>query len=96
MKSMQSRRSLVTKICPVRCGIAGLMAGCLSLFAAQVLAQLPRVQGTSTGRATLITFDFPNAQSTFPQAISDDGAITGSYYDAAGVGHGFVRAPMAI
>jgi hypothetical protein len=46
----------------------------------------------------LITFDAPGAgktagsgQGTFPDSISDAGAITGHYIDANNVNHGFVR-----
>jgi hypothetical protein len=48
----------------------------------------------------LITFDAPGAgaaagsgQGTFPESISDAGAITGRYNDAHNVNHGFLRSP---
>ena len=42
---------------------------------------------------TFITFDAPGAfQGTFPSSISQGGAITGYYFDANSVGHGFLRA----
>jgi hypothetical protein len=44
-------------------------------------------------KATIITFDAPGAAGTTPYSISSTGAITGSYWDASGVIHGFVRAP---
>jgi hypothetical protein len=49
----------------------------------------------------LITFDAPGAgktagsgQGTFPESISDAGAITGRYIDANNVNHGFLRSPV--
>jgi hypothetical protein len=46
---------------------------------------------------TFITFDVPGAgtgfsQGTLPASINQAGDITGTYLDANGVGHGFVRA----
>jgi hypothetical protein len=41
----------------------------------------------------IITFDAPGAAGTTPYSISSTGAITGAYWDASGVIHGFVRAP---
>jgi hypothetical protein len=47
------------------------------------------------------TFDAPGAgktagsgQGTFPESISDVGAITGRYIDAHNVNHGFLRSSM--
>jgi hypothetical protein len=40
---------------------------------------------------TFITFDVPGAQGTFPASINPAGDITGSYSDANGLGHSFVR-----
>jgi hypothetical protein len=50
---------------------------------------------------TFITFDAPGAgtgfdQGTFPSSISPTGAITGYYFDANFVAHGFLRAPNGI
>jgi hypothetical protein len=47
---------------------------------------------------TIITFDAPGAgtesfQGTFAFSINPAGAITGTYFDASYVGHGFLRAP---
>src|SRR5580704_13526277 len=49
----------------------------------------------------LITFDAPGAgktagsgQGTFPEGISEAGAITGRYIDANNVNHGFLRSPV--
>ena len=49
----------------------------------------------------LITFDALGAgktagsgQGTFPESISDAGAITGHYIDANNVNHGFLRSPV--
>lgn len=41
----------------------------------------------------IIEFDAPGAAGTTPYSISSTGAITGFYWDASGVNHGFVRAP---
>lgn len=43
--------------------------------------------------ATFITFDPPGSTSTSPLAITATGAIIGSYKDAGGVTHGFLRKP---
>jgi hypothetical protein len=43
--------------------------------------------------ATFITFDSPGSTSTSPIAITATGAIIGSYRDASGVTHGFLRKP---
>jgi hypothetical protein len=47
-----------------------------------------------------VTFEAPGADTTpgsfngtSPNAINDLGAVTGSYFDASGVGHGFLRFP---
>ena len=47
----------------------------------------------SAKEPTIITFDAPGAAGTVPFSISATGAITGVYWDASGVNHGFVRAP---
>jgi len=55
-------------------------------------------------KTTLTTFDAPGARSsdrnslcpgegTYPESINLFGVITGTYYDAEGVGHGFVSYP---
>ncbi|MGA7625861.1 MAG: hypothetical protein WCA91_20020 [Candidatus Acidiferrales bacterium] len=41
----------------------------------------------------IITFDPLGSQGTFPQCLSDGGAITGYYHDQDNVYHGFLRAP---
>src|SRR5947209_2459935 len=42
---------------------------------------------------TFITFDVPGAvNGTSPSSINKAGAITGTYYDASFLGHGFLRA----
>jgi hypothetical protein len=53
----------------------------------------------SPGSNALITFDAPGAgrtasagQGTFPDSISDVGAVTGHYVDSYNVTHGFLRA----
>jgi hypothetical protein len=42
---------------------------------------------------TIVTFDVPAASGTGPINISPSGAAMGSYSDANGVNHGFVRMP---
>jgi hypothetical protein len=46
--------------------------------------------GPKTG-GTFVTFDVPGAQGTSPASINPAGDITGSYSDANGLGHSFVR-----
>lgn len=63
---------------------------CLGLF---ILAAT--VSG-SAHAAKITTFDAPGAgtgpqQGTFPQSVSEAGAITGWYVDSRFVSHGFVR-----
>jgi hypothetical protein len=45
--------------------------------------------------ATITTFDVPGAagQGTQAYGLNDSGTITGQYFDANGVAHGFVRTP---
>ena len=43
--------------------------------------------------ATFLTFDPPGSTLTSPTAITATGAIIGSYKDASGVTHGFLRKP---
>ena len=53
---------------------------------------------TSTGAYavsyTITPFAVPNAQSTTPSSINDQGAIVGTYTDSAGV-HSFLYQPVA-
>lgn len=46
---------------------------------------------TPTG--TLIVFQAPGAVQTYARSINNTGAIAGTYVDANGVYHGFVRTP---
>jgi hypothetical protein len=39
----------------------------------------------------IITFDPSGSQGTYPGCLSQTGVITGNYYDASNVGHGFLR-----
>jgi hypothetical protein len=47
----------------------------------------------SAHAATFTTFDPPGSIATFPYSINTVGAITGNYFEASGVAHGFVRDP---
>ena len=42
---------------------------------------------------TITTFDPPGSTFTAPSAITPSGVIIGSYVDASGVTHGFLRTP---
>jgi hypothetical protein len=44
-------------------------------------------------RATYTTFDIPDARDIFLNGINPAGMITGGYFDANLVGHGFLRTP---
>jgi hypothetical protein len=50
-------------------------------------------QPTASGAATCTTFDPLGSTSTQPQSINPAGVITGYYFDANFVAHGFLRAP---
>jgi len=45
------------------------------------------------GGGRFVTFDPPGSASTTPSGITPEGTITGSYADASGVQHGFLRTP---
>jgi uncharacterized membrane protein len=52
----------------------------------------PAQAGTKTTNAGIfVTFDVPGATFTGPKAINNSGAITGGYFDAAGLIHSFLR-----
>lgn len=40
---------------------------------------------------TIVVFDVPGSNGTFANAINDAGTVVGSYVDAAGMTHGFLR-----
>jgi hypothetical protein len=53
-----------------------------------------RIYAQNSGHkpVTVISFDIPGANTTFPQGLSNDGVITGYYLDNVGSGtHGFLR-----
>jgi hypothetical protein len=70
-----------------------LCALCFCLLCADGLAE-PAASGVAqTTTSTFITFAPPDAGTyTFPSAISQTGAVAGSYGDAGNSFHGFVRA----
>lgn len=55
---------------------------------AQPSNDLPR----NDDSGTFITFDVPGARSIHPISINVEGTITGYYFDANSLGHGFLRA----
>jgi hypothetical protein len=46
-----------------------------------------------TAKSVFKIFDPPNSVATYPSSINSTGTVTGSYQDAAGVQHGFLRSP---
>ncbi|HEX9135464.1 MAG TPA: hypothetical protein VF905_00785, partial [Nitrospirota bacterium] len=42
---------------------------------------------------TITTFDVPGAPATFPLMIIPNGTVTGYYFDASWLTHGFLRTP---
>ena len=62
----------------------------LSLLA---LCTLGLSLSASAQKSAFTTFDPPGSVGTSPNSINRSGAITGWYYDANFVGHGFVRSP---
>ena len=42
-------------------------------------------------KATFTTFDVPAASSTVPASINPGGVVTGYYFDASSINHGFLR-----
>lgn len=49
--------------------------------------------GKANQYGTFTIFDPPSSTFTTPSAITADGTVVGSYSDASGVGHGFLRTP---
>jgi hypothetical protein len=92
----------------VRCGLVsprsllGLAPGGAAAHAAMIKRTLKCLQGAS-GQASdaaspaaggqFVTFDPPGSTGTTPSGITNDGTIIGSYADASGVQHGFLRTP---
>ena len=80
-------------------GVVGIGVPSLYLlFALAAPAQQPGPKITNASTPTYATFDVPGAgtgsgQGTFALSVNALGAITGYYYDASGVVHGFARAP---
>jgi hypothetical protein len=81
--------------------ILGLAPGGVRAPAAMVKRTLKCLQATGQAPAAasagvggrFVAFDPPGSTSTSPQGITPDGTITGSYTDASGVPHGFLRTP---
>jgi hypothetical protein len=82
-------------------GILGLAPGGAAARAAMIKRTIKCLQATGRAPATgapsgggrFVTFDPPGSTSTTPSGITPDGTITGSYTDASGVQHGFLRTP---
>jgi probable HAF family extracellular repeat protein len=60
-------------------------------FAVLLLIGLKTLSGYAQLGAGYIRIDVPNAKSTSASGINDHGKIVGTYHDAAGLGHGFLR-----
>ena len=80
-------------------GIFGLALGGAGARAAMIKRTIKCLQGQAPrdgshgGGGRFVTFDPPGSTSTTPAGITPDGTITGSYADASGVQHGFLRTP---
>ena len=73
---------------PVGITPAGAIAGW------NLLADLSAAHGFLRARnGTFTIFDPPESKGTITTAINLEGAITGTYFDANNVGHGFLRIP---
>ena len=59
----------------------------------QALCTLGLSLSASAQKSAFTTFDPPGSIATSPNSMNRSGAITGWYYDANFVGHGFVRSP---
>jgi hypothetical protein len=53
-------------------------------------AALALLSAAGPPKHQFVTIDFPGATATFALGISNQGLVTGQYYDAIGNGHGFV------
>ena len=73
-------------------GGAGARAAIIKRTIKCLQGQVPR-DGSHGGGGQFVTFDPPGSTSTTPSGITPDGTITGSYADASGVQHGFLRTP---
>ena len=82
-------------------GIFGLASGGAGARAAMIMRTIKCLQATGQaphtgshgGGGRFVTFDPPGSTSTTPSGITPEGTITGSYADASGVQHGFLRTP---
>jgi hypothetical protein len=70
----------------MRSGIATAVAVIVLLSVLMIPVQL-------TAQAIFKSFDPPNSVATYPYSVNSTGTVTGSYQDAAGVQHGFLRSP---
>src|SRR5215469_14771854 len=70
-----------------------IYAACLQARGKQGASRMttPRAGTSTTSAGTFVTFDVPGATSTNPASINKAGAISGSYFDAGGLPHGFLR-----
>src|SRR5689334_13639030 len=59
---------------------------------AVAFATLCLLASESAAEDKVRTFDVPASYGTYAQSIGIDGTVTGYYWDASGVVHGFVRA----
>src|ERR1700733_12067765 len=75
-----------------------IFGGCSKVSILPVLALCTAIAVWGQTPPTIITFDVPGAgtaadQGTLAASINPAGMIAGTYIDANGVGHGFLRAP---
>ena len=65
----------------------------MCLFSTLAVPILFAAQNGKNHQPTFTTFDLPGSPYTLPSSINPAGAITGVYYDASLVQHGFLRVP---
>src|SRR5205814_8657861 len=69
----------------------GMWIFVVCLFPTLAVPILFAAQNGKNHQPTFTTFDVPGSVYTLPSSINSAGAITGVYYDASFVRHGFVR-----
>ena len=69
-----------------------LALGFFAVLVVGVGGSAASIAHAAANTATFTTFDPPGSLVTEPFAINPAGAITGPYFDASGIEHGFLRA----